>query len=224
MGRSAHVAKRSSLLSRFHPSHSSIPFAPQKREVVLNYGYARVSTEEQETNLQLDALELAGCKEIFSEKTSSVGKRPQLQLLLAKLRRGDILVVYKLDRLARSLTDLLRIIERLQTLEVGLKSLTEPIDTTSAIGRLMLQIVGAFSEFERNLIRERSIAGQRAAVARGAVVGRPSKLTAEKRKLVAQRYATGFYTMAALAAIEGVDVNVIKRAIYGARPLENARI
>lgn len=186
------------------------------------YGYARVSTDDQETDLQVDLLRSAGCSEIFSEKTSSVGKRPQLQLLLQKVKSGDVLMVYKLDRIARSLTDLLRIIETLQSREVGIKSLTEPMDTTSAVGRLMLQIVGAFAEFERSLIRERSIAGQRAAVARGAIVGRPSVLSESKQVLVSERYATGYYTMAALAAIEGVSVSVIKRAIYKFSPLETA--
>lgn len=183
------------------------------------YGYARVSTSEQETALQLDALNRAGADVIYEEKTSSVGKRPQLQLLLKKLQKGDHLIVYKLDRLARSLTDLLRLIEFLQSRDVGLKSLTEPIDTVSALGRLMLQIVGAFGEFERNLIRERSIAGQRAAVARGAVVGRPSVL-GDRRGLVVQRYASGHYTMANLAAIEGCSVSAVKRAIYKASALQ----
>lgn len=185
----------------------------------MNYGYARVSTNDQETNLQIDALQRAGCLEVFQEKTSSVGKRPELQKLLQKLKSGDVLVVYKLDRLARSLTDLLHLIERLASKNVGLKSLTEPIETASAIGRLMLQIVGAFAEFERNLIRERSIAGQKAAVARGAVVGRPSALTKNQRLKVAERYASGHYTMAALAHMEGVSPSVIKRAIYKAELL-----
>lgn len=186
------------------------------------YGYARVSTSEQETALQIDALNRAGADVIFSEKTSSVGKRPQLQILLKTLVRGDVLVVYKLDRLARSLTDLLRIIETLQATEIGLKSLTEPIDTTSPVGRLMLQIVGAFAEFERNLIRERSIAGQRAAVARGAVVGRPSLLSVDRQQVVLKRYSTGYYTMASLAAFEGVSISVIKRTIYKFSPLKTA--
>ena len=177
-------------------------------------GYARVSTIEQDTNLQLDALNKHGCSSIFQEKTSSVGKRPQLQILLGQVKRGDVLVVYKLDRLARSLSDLLRIIERLQACEVGLKSLTEPIETTSAVGRLMLQIVGAFAEFERSLIRERSMAGQRAAVARGAIVGRPCELAKPLHASVCERYKSGHYTLAALAAIEGVSPHVIKRIIY----------
>ena len=137
------------------------------------YGYARVSSEEQDTQLQLDALGQAGAEQIFSEKTSSVGVRPELQKLLKKIQRGDLLLVYKLDRLARSLKDLLHILDTLERKGVKFRSLTEPVQTDNYLGRFMLQILGAVAELERNLIRERSIAGQRAAVAKGARLGRP---------------------------------------------------
>ena len=122
--------------------------------------------------MQYQLLSKAGWSVIWAEKTSSIAKRPDLQNALASLKPGDKLVVYKLDRLARSLKDLLGIIERLEQRGAGFQSLTEVIDTASPAGRLMLQMMGAFAEFERSLIRERSIAGQRAAKERGAIIGR----------------------------------------------------
>lgn len=154
-------------------------------------GYARVSTSEQETSLQIDALKRSGVRRIFTEKTSSVGQRPELQRLIATLQPGDVVVVYKLDRLARSLKDLLTIIERLERTGAGFKSLTEPIDTSSPAGRLMVQVLGAVAEFERSLIRERSIAGQVAAIRRGAVIGRPRKLTAAQDRKVYEDWKSG---------------------------------
>lgn len=144
------------------------------------YGYARVSSEEQDTQLQLDALGLAGAEQIFSEKTSSVGSRPELQKLLKKMQRGDLLLVYKLDRLARSLKDLLHILDTLERKGVKFRSLTEPVQTDNYLGRFMLQILGAVAELERNLIRERSIAGQKAAVAKGARLGRPCTVSDDR--------------------------------------------
>lgn len=177
-------------------------------------GYARVSTVEQDTNLQLDALTRAGCAVIWSEKTSSVGKRVELQKALASLAPGDKLVVYKLDRLARSLKDLLTIIERLERCGAGFQSLTEPIDTSSAAGRLMLQMLGAVAEFERSLIRERSIAGQRAARARGVTFGRPRRLTRSDEAQIVARYRLGGGTLQQFASEYNVSLSVVKRAVY----------
>jgi DNA invertase Pin-like site-specific DNA recombinase len=140
-------------------------------------GYARVSTNAQETNLQLDALERAGVLTVFSEKASSTGARPQLRLAMARLCAGDVLVVYKLDRLARSLKDLLALVDQLTATGAGFRSLTEPIDTVTPTGRLMISMLGAVAEFERSLIRERTLAGQAAARARGSFAGRPPLLT-----------------------------------------------
>lgn len=179
-------------------------------------GYARVSTDQQETDLQLDALRRAGVQRIFEEKGSSVGRRPQLQRALAALRPGDTLVVFKLDRLARSLRNLLDIIERMELAGAGFKSLTEPIDTVTAAGRLMLQMLGAVAEFERSLIRERSIAGQRAAVERGARVGRPRALAADDELEVVQLYGTGCFTQTMLAEIFGCHLASVRRALYRA--------
>jgi len=177
-------------------------------------GYARVSTVEQETDLQFDALRRAGVKKIYSEKTGGVSARPQLQRLLADLKFGDQLVVYKLDRLARSLRDLLNIIERIDAMSCDFKSLTEPIDTGTPAGRLMLQILGAVAEFERSLIRERSMAGQAAAIDRGIKIGRPRTIPDEDVSAVFQLWHSGYYTLEGLAHVFDAHPSVVKRLIY----------
>ena len=141
-------------------------------------GYARVSTTEQDTAVQTAVLKAAGCERIFREKASG-GRwdRPELQKLLDQLRDGDVLVVWKLDRLSRSLRDVLTIMERLGEAKAGFRSLSEAIDTTSAAGRMMMQMVGAFAEFERAMLRERTRAGLIAAREEGRIGGRRPKLS-----------------------------------------------
>lgn len=178
------------------------------------YGYARVSTSEQETTLQIDALNRAGAQTIYQEKTSSVGKRPELRRLLATLTKNDCLVVYKLDRLARSLKDLLGIIEQLELIGCGFRSLTEPIDTTNPAGRLMLNILGSVAEFERSLIRQRSMAGQLAARQRGVHCGRPRVVQPDTEAAIVKKYASGDYTLHGLASVMNVHPSVVKRAVY----------
>lgn len=178
------------------------------------YGYARVSTTQQETTLQLDALTRAGAVEIYQEKTSSVGARKELNKLLAKLSRGDCIVVYRLDRFARSLVDLLAIVAKIEQRGASFKSLTESIDNSTPVGHMMLQLVGAFAEFERNLIRERSIAGQQAAKERGIHCGRPRLLTKEQEAEVVSLYLSGGQTMRGLSVRFAVSESAIKRAIY----------
>lgn len=142
-------------------------------------GYARVSTEEQSTDLQIDALKKAGCEQIYQEQISGkLRHRPELEICLKTLRAGDTLVVWRLDRLGRSLKDLIEIISDLERRGVGFKSLTESIDTTSAGGKLIFHIFGALSEFERNLISDRTKAGLAAARARGRKGGRKPKMSA----------------------------------------------
>src|SRR5689334_2244377 len=137
-------------------------------------GYARVSTSEQNLGLQLDALKEAGCRRVFEETASGGAKaRPRLREALEFLRPGDTLVVWKLDRLARSLQQLIETIEELHKRGCGFRSLTEAIDTTTAGGRLIFHIFGALAEFERGIIRERTLAGLEAARARGRKGGRP---------------------------------------------------
>ncbi|TAG01260.1 MAG: recombinase family protein [Betaproteobacteria bacterium] len=177
-------------------------------------GYARVSTTDQDTEMQLTALRRAGCEIFYAEKTSSVGKRLELQRCLNSLQAGDKLLVYKLDRLARSLKDLLNIIERLELAGAGFQSVTESIDTHSPSGRLMLQMLGAVAEFERSLIRERSMHGQRLARDRGVKFGRKRNLGADIEAKVIGQYENGYTTMNELAREHGVHVSTIKRTIY----------
>lgn len=150
-------------------------------------GYARVSTQDQRPELQSDALEKEGCEQIFQEKiTGKLRDRPELSQCLRTLRKGDTLVVWKLDRLARSLKDLVEIIHDLSEREVGFKSVTESIDTTTSGGRLVFHIFGALAEFEHSLIRERTIAGLQAARARGRKGGRrPVMSESDVRKATA---------------------------------------
>lgn len=183
-------------------------------------GYARVSTQDQDPALQLDALTAAGCEQVFDEKaTGSSRERPELASCLRTLRQGDTLVVWKLDRLARSLKDLVAIIDDLQARGVGFRSLTEAIDTTSTGGRLVFHIFGALAEFEHSLIRERTIAGLAAARARGRRGGRkPAMSKADIRKAaamltdptitkteVARHFGISRVTLNAGLAREGLD-------------------
>ena len=140
-------------------------------------GYARVSTQDQNIELQIDALQEAGCEEVYQEKISGTkSDRPALEVCIRSLRQGDIFVVWKLDRLARSLKDLVSIITILDSKGVGFMSLTESIDTTSAAGKLIFHVFGALAEFEHSLIRERTKAGLQAARARGRKGGRKPAL------------------------------------------------
>lgn len=142
-------------------------------------GYARVSTVEQHVALQLDALHAAGVEQVFVDEgvSGSLSSRPELDRCLSMLRSGDTLVVWRLDRLARSLKNLLELVESLSSKGIHLRSLTEAIDTSSASGRLVLSVFGALAEFERSLIIERTQAGLAAARARGARIGRPSAMS-----------------------------------------------
>jgi DNA invertase Pin-like site-specific DNA recombinase len=143
-------------------------------------GYARVSTQDQNPSLQTDALHEAGCEKVFTEKASGASReRPQLKAALEYMRSGDTLVVWKLDRLARSLKQLVETVESLGEQEIGFRSLTEAIDTTTPGGRLVFHIFAALAEFERSIIRERTKAGLAAARARGKVGGRPRSLAAD---------------------------------------------
>ncbi|HOD53073.1 MAG TPA: recombinase family protein [Candidatus Cloacimonadota bacterium] len=144
----------------------------------MKIGYARVSTYEQNLDLQIDDLKKNGCEKIYEEKVSgSKADRPILQDMLKNLRNGDILVVWKLDRLGRSLKDLLEIVSGLQNRGVELVSLKESIDTTSSTGKLIFSIFGALAEYEKDIIRERTMAGLNSARARGIVGGRKKRLS-----------------------------------------------
>lgn len=145
-------------------------------------GYARVSTHEQNLDLQIDALKKAGCDVIYQEKTTGTRIKPELEQCLKALRQGDVLVVWRLDRLSRNVSELLTTISGLAADKVGFESLNEKIDTTSATGNLIFQVFAALAEFERNVISERTKAGLRAARSRGRVGGRPPKLNSKQVK------------------------------------------
>jgi DNA invertase Pin-like site-specific DNA recombinase len=155
-------------------------------------GYARVSTTEQTLNLQQDALHKAGCNKIFTDIASGAKtERIGLDDALSYVRKGDTLVVWRLDRLGRSLPHLITTITALEERGIGFKSLTENIDTTTSGGKLIFHIFGALAEFERNLIRERTQAGLTAARARGKKGGRPKVITVQKRSIAQELYNTG---------------------------------
>lgn len=143
-------------------------------------GYARVSTHEQNPELQLDALRGAGCERVFVEHVSGVSlERPQLMAAIASAQPGDVLAVWKLDRLGRSLLHMIETVRKLDARQIGFLSLTENIDTTTSTGRLVLHLFGAMAEFERSMMVERTLAGLDAARARGRIGGRPRKLSVE---------------------------------------------
>jgi DNA invertase Pin-like site-specific DNA recombinase len=151
----------------------------------VKIGYARVSTKDQHLDIQLQELKRAGCKQIYQEKVSGVGRsRPEFQKMIEHLRKDDVLIIWRLDRLARSTKMLLEIIEQLQEKGASFKSLTEPwADTTSATGRLVMTFFAGLAEFERDLLRDRTDAGRKAALERGVAFGRPVKMTDEQLKL-----------------------------------------
>jgi DNA invertase Pin-like site-specific DNA recombinase len=151
----------------------------------VKIGYARVSTKDQNLDMQLQALRRAGCRQIYQEKVSGVGRtRPEFQAMMQQLRKDDVLIIWRLDRLARSTKMLLEIIEQLKEKGASFKSLTEPwADTTSAAGKLVMTVLAGLSEFERDLLRDRTDAGRKAALERGVAFGRPMKMTEEQLKL-----------------------------------------
>jgi DNA invertase Pin-like site-specific DNA recombinase len=181
-------------------------------------GYARVSTQEQDLALQLDALQTAGCSRVFEEKASGAQReRPALKAALAYMRQGDTLVVWKLDRLARSLKQLIETVEEFATRDVGLRSLTEAIDTTTAGGKLVFHIFAALAEFERGVIRERTLAGLQAARARGRKGGRPPALKAKDLAAAKAMLKDPEITVLEVARRLGVAASTLYRHLPRAR-------
>ncbi|MCH8491153.1 MAG: recombinase family protein [Oceanicaulis sp.] len=181
-------------------------------------GYARVSTQDQKPQLQLDALKGAGCERIFEEKASGAQReRPALKEAIAFLREGDTLVVWKLDRLARSLRQLIDTIETLKARGIGLRSLTENIDTTTSGGRLVFHIFGALAEFERSIIRERTVAGLASARARGRLGGRPRAMAPEDVANAKALLANPEISVKEIARRQGVSVSTLYKHIPAAR-------
>ena len=182
-------------------------------------GYARVSTDDQNLDLQRDALEAAGCKQIFQDQLSGArAERPGLIQTFEYVREGDTLVVWRLDRLSRSLKDLISIVARLEADGIGLKSLHESIDTTSSTGKLVFHLFGALAEFERNLIKERTHAGLQSARARGRKGGRPKVLDQSKRNLVVKLYDEKEHSIKQICQIIGIS----KPTLY--KYLESTRV
>ncbi|MBB6579327.1 DNA invertase Pin-like site-specific DNA recombinase [Comamonas odontotermitis] len=173
-------------------------------------GYARVSTLDQDTSLQFAALRSARCDRIVEEKVSAVKPRPKLDKLLSELRAGDELVIYKIDRLARSVRDLVRISEHVESVGARLRSMTEPIDVTTPMGRMALHMLGVVAEFERSLIRERCIAGQIEAVRKGKLIGRPSKLSLQEQNELIQLADCGI-PLKDIGAAYGVCEGTVRR-------------
>ena len=187
-------------------------------------GYARVSTSGQETAAQEAALRAAGVDKLYTE-TASGGRwdRPELQRLLEHLRPGDTLVVWKLDRLSRSLRDLLHLIEQLEERGAYFRSLTEAVDTTSPAGRMMASMLGAVAQFERDMLRERTRAGLEHARSQGRVGGRPKKLTQEQERQIYANTEAGVWTGAEAARLFGVHPSTITRLRARYRQQERAR-
>ena len=181
-------------------------------------GYARVSTGEQNLNLQIDALKHAGCERIFQDQVSgSVKNRPNLEHALGFTRSGDTLVVWRLDRLSRSLKDLIETVTLIESKGAQLKSLHESIDTASSSGKLIFHLFGALAEFERNLIKERTLAGLQAARARGRKGGRPPSLDSEKRILVVRLYNEKKHSIIQICKMMGISKPTLYKYIHATR-------
>jgi len=186
----------------------------------MDIGYARVSTGEQTLDLQLDALTKAGCGKVYTETASGArADRPVLDEVLGYLRPGDTLVVWRLDRLGRSLKHLIEVVAALAERGIGFKSLTEQIDTTTPGGKMIFHVFGALAEFERDLIRERTHAGLAAARARGRLGGRPRKLADPKElELARALYAGGQADIPTICRTLGISRATLYRALKGQPP------
>ncbi|RIV20500.1 recombinase family protein [Fibrisoma montanum] len=175
----------------------------------MKIGYARVSTQDQKLSLQLDALKGAGCDRIYEEKASGAkADRPELMKLLEHVRQGDTVVIWKLDRLGRSLAHLVQLVSDLEKQGVGLISLNDPIDTTTAQGRLVFRIFASLAEFEREVIRERTNAGLASARRRGQTLGRKKGLSQEaenKSRIAESLYKEGKFTVQEIAKQIGIS-------------------
>jgi DNA invertase Pin-like site-specific DNA recombinase len=187
-------------------------------------GYARVSTDDQNLDLQKDALTQAGCERILEDhQNGAKAERPGLKAALDYARAGDTLVVWRLDRLSRSLKDLIEMVTHLESQGIGLKSLHESLDTSSSSGKLIFHIFGALAEFERNLIRERTQAGLRAARARGRNGGRPKSLDANKRKLAIQLYEEKKHTVKQICQMMGISKPTLYKYIEADKESSNSK-
>lgn len=189
----------------------------------LIFGYARVSTADQSLDLQVDALRAVHCERIFSDVASGAkAKRPELDSMLSILREGDEVVVWKLDRLGRSLRHLLDLMTLFEEKGVHFRSLTEGVDTGTPSGKLIFNVFASLSQFERDLIRERTNAGLAAARARGRHGGRPAALNDEQIKEAYRLYRSHAVSAARISAMFGVSKATVYRAIADARAAEQS--
>jgi DNA invertase Pin-like site-specific DNA recombinase len=180
----------------------------------MNIGYARVSTIDQNLDLQLDALKQAGCEQVFTDKiTGTKFDRPQLEELKKILRSGDTVIVWKMDRMGRGLRDMIIIMKEFEDKGVGFKSITEGIDTTTNTGKLVFHIFASLAEFERNLIVERTKAGLKAGRARGKVGGRPRKLSEEQRELLRKMHADITIPLSTITETFGISKQMIYQVV-----------
>lgn len=189
----------------------------------MKIGYARVSTQDQNLSLQISSLQKFGCEKIFSEKKSGVKRRPELEGLMNIVREGDVVVIWKIDRLARSLSELISITEQFKSKGVDLVSIDGQVDTTSAMGRMFFQITGAFAEFERNLIIERTKAGIVEAKKRGVQLGRPKGLTSESQQIA--RAAKELYLSGTIKPIDICKIlNISTGTLYRYLKIEGVQL
>lgn len=180
----------------------------------MRIGYARVSTEDQTLDLQRDALKRAKCRQVYEEQATGKNiARPQLEACLKGLREGDTLVVWRLDRLGRNLADLVGLVADMEHRKINFESLTEKIETVSPAGRLVFHVFAALAEFERNLIRERTMAGLTAARARGRTGGRPPKLTPKEIKTIRALLKSAEIPVAEIATRFHIARSTLYRAI-----------
>jgi excisionase family DNA binding protein len=188
-------------------------------------GYARVSTLEQNAALQHDALAAAGCWKVFTDHVSGATQaRPQLDRALEQCRDGDTLVVWRLDRLGRSLRHLIEVVSDLSERGAGFRSMTEAIDTTTSGGRLIFHVFGALAQFERELVRERTLAGLKAARARGRMGGRPALMTTDKTTTAQRMYDQQELTVEQIARALGVSRSTIYRALNRTGSITHRRV
>ena len=189
----------------------------------MKIGYARVSTAEQNLDLQRDALIAAGCDKVITDKASGATvPRPGLQKVKEQLRAGDMLVVWRLDRLGRSLRDLIGWMTYLEQEKIGLLSLHEAIDTNTTSGKLTFHLFGALAEFERNLIRERTQAGLAAARSRGKKGGRPNALSKDKRDLAVKLYNEAEMPIATICTMLGISKPTLYAYVRAAEAEDDA--
>jgi DNA invertase Pin-like site-specific DNA recombinase len=191
---------------------------------MIKIGYARVSTQEQNLDLQIDALQKADCIRIYTEKASGAQRdRPELIAALDYMRPGDTLVVWKLDRLARSLKQLIETVERLEKSQIGLLSLSENIDTTTSTGRLVFHIFASLAEFERSVIRDRTMAGLKAAKDKGKIGGRPPALETDDITIAKTLLKDSNITVEEVAKRMNVAPSTLYRHFPGGRTMLQER-